>query len=192
MAYKIRSAQVVAEGGTGVTTLTDGGVLIGSGTAAVTISSVGADGQLLIGATSADPVFASVTSTGSTITVTEGTNTLNLEVAGAFFTWNEETGTSVSMAVDNGYVANNASLVTATLPTTAAFGSVVRVAGKGAGGWLIAQNASEIIHFGTTDTTTGAGGSLASTETHDAVELLCIVADTEWEVLSSLGNITIV
>ena len=107
------------------------------------------------------------------------------------FTWNEVTGTSQAASVNNGYICNNASLVTVTLPDTAAVGSVVRVAGKGAGGWRIAQNASEIIHFGNVDTTTGVGGRLDSTDTNDAIELLCIVADTEWVVLSSQGNITI-
>lgn len=111
---------------------------------------------------------------------------------GTGITWNEVTGTSASAAVNNGYIANNAGLVTITIPTTAAVGDIVRVVGKGAGGWLIAQNASEIIHFGNLDTTTGAGGSLASTHRRDAVELVCVVANTEWNVISSHGNITVV
>lgn len=113
-------------------------------------------------------------------------------ITGGLMPWTEVTGTSQSASVGNGYITNNAGLVTVTLPTTAAVGSIVRVAGKGAGGWKVAQNASEVIHFGNVDTTTGTGGSLASTDTNDAVELLCIVADTEWMVLSSQGNITIV
>lgn len=110
---------------------------------------------------------------------------------GGGLTWNEVTGTTQAAAVNNGYITNNASLVTVTIPTTAAVGDTVRVAGRGAGGWKIAQNASEIIHFGSTDTTTGTGGSLESTNRYDAVELVCIVADTEWVVASSMGNITI-
>ena len=54
------------------------------------------------------------------------------------------------MSVNNGYIANNAGLVTLTLPDTAALGDEVLVQGKGAGGWLIAQNASETIYFGET------------------------------------------
>lgn len=65
------------------------------------------------------------------------------------------TGTSQSASINNGYIANNASLVTITIPTTAVVGSIVRVAGSGAGGWKVAQNASEIIHFGSVNTTTG-------------------------------------
>ncbi len=106
--------------------------------------------------------------------------------------WTEVTGTSQSAAVNNGYILNNAGLVTVTLPSTAAVGSIVRVAGKGAGGWKVAQNASGVIHFDGTDTTTGTGGSLASTVRYDAVEMVCIVANNEWVVISSVGNITIV
>jgi len=106
--------------------------------------------------------------------------------------WTEVTGTSQAAAVNNGYILNNAGLVTLTIPTTAAVGDVVRVVGKGAGGWLIAQNASENINFGALTTTTGAGGSLASTNRYDCVELVCTVANTTWTVASSIGNITVV
>jgi hypothetical protein len=111
---------------------------------------------------------------------------------GGGITWTEVTGTTQAAAVDNGYIANNGSQVVVTLPTTAAVGKVVRVAGKGSGGWKIAQNASELIHFLGSVTTTGTGGYLASTTSFDAVELLCTVADTEWEVISVVGNVTIV
>lgn len=104
----------------------------------------------------------------------------------------EVTGTSQAMAINTSYVANNAGLVTLTLPTTAAFGSIVRAVYKGAGGWKVAQNASEIIRFGPLATTTGTGGSIASSAAGDCVELMCIVADTEWRVLSSHGNLTVV
>lgn len=111
--------------------------------------------------------------------------------AGVGFSWVEVTGTSQAGAVNTGYILNNAGLVTLTIPSTAPVGSVLRVAGKGAGGWRIAQNASEIIHFGNQDTTTGTGGRLDSTNRYDSVELLCTVADTEWTVLSSVGNVTV-
>lgn len=106
--------------------------------------------------------------------------------------WSEVTGTSQSMAINSAYILNNASLVTATLPSTAAVGSVIYVVGKGAGGWKIAQNASGIIHFGNVNTTTGTGGSLASTNLYDCVQLVCTVANNEWTVMNAQGNITIV
>jgi hypothetical protein len=106
--------------------------------------------------------------------------------------WTEVTGTSQSASVNNGYIASNVALVTITLPTTAPVGSVVEVAGKGAGLWSLAQNASEIVHFGSVNTTTGTGGSLTATNRYDSIKLVCIVADTEWLVLSSVGNIEVV
>ena len=110
---------------------------------------------------------------------------------GSSFTWTEVTTTSQSAAVNNGYTTNNAALVTVTIPTSCAVGDTVQVSGVGAGGWQIAQNASEIIHFGNMDTTTGTGGYLASTHRRDSVELVCVVANTEWNVIKSVGNITI-
>ena len=106
--------------------------------------------------------------------------------------WTEVTGTSQSMAVNSGYILNNGSLVTATLPSSATLGSMIEIAGKGAGGWKVAQNASQIIHFGNVVTTTGTGGYLASTDSSDCIRLLCIIANTTWVVLSSIGNLTFV
>jgi len=73
---------VVAGGGTGQTTLTNHGVLVGATTAAITQLSVGSNGQVLIGATAADPAFATLTSSDSSISFTTGANTLSLQVAG--------------------------------------------------------------------------------------------------------------
>ncbi len=107
---------------------------------------------------------------------------------GAIATWAEVTGTTQAMTVNTGYIANNAALVTLTLPATAALGSVFAVAGKGAGGWKIAQNASQVIHFGNVDSTTGSGGSVASTLRRDVIYLICTTADTDFEVTGSVGN----
>jgi hypothetical protein len=97
-----------------------------------------------------------------------------------------------TMAVDTGYLANKSSgTLTLTLPTTSAVGKTLRVSGM-QNTWRIAQNASQKIHFGKTTTTTGVGGYLENSNAKDAVELVCAVADLEWNVISSIGNITIV
>ncbi len=111
---------------------------------------------------------------------------------GGGLTWSEVTGATQAMDADAGYIANRATLVTFTLPTTATVGQIVRVSGKGAGGWLIAQNALGIIHFGNVDTTTGVGGSVASTHRRDEIELVCCVENLEWNAISVVGNLTVV
>lgn len=107
-------------------------------------------------------------------------------------TYSEVTGTSQAMAINTWYIMNNAWLVTGTLPATAALWSIIEVSWKGAGGWKVAQNASQTIHFGTSNSTTGIGGYLASTNTYDIVKLLCTTANTDFVVISSIGNLTIV
>lgn len=119
-----------------------------------------------------------------------GSLTLNANATN--FPWTEVTGTSASMAASNGYIANNAALVTLTLPLTAALGTIIRVAGKGNGLWKIAQNASQSIRVGSSTTTTGTGGSITSLVNSDCIELLCITADTLWVALSGAGTYTIV
>lgn len=49
----------VADGGTGASSLTDGGVLLGSGTGAITAMAVLADGEMIVGDGSGDPVAKS-------------------------------------------------------------------------------------------------------------------------------------
>ena len=94
--------------------------------------------------------------------------------------------------INKGYFTNKATVLGITLPSTAAVGSVLRVSGMTAGGWKITQNASGVIHFGKTDTTVGTGGYIQSTLARDAVEMICCVVNNEWNVVSSVGNITIV
>lgn len=80
-AFSLTGDQVqVAEGGTGASSLTDHGVLVGSGTSAVTALTVGTNGQVLVGSTGADPVFATIGSANTSIAATLGAGTLSLDV----------------------------------------------------------------------------------------------------------------
>lgn len=108
------------------------------------------------------------------------------------FPFIEVTGTSQAMAINKGYIANNPALVTTTLPLTSAVGDLVWIVGKGLGGWQIAQNAGQTIHFGNQDTTNGVGGHLDSANQYDAIQLLCTVANTDWTCTGiSQGNISV-
>jgi len=105
--------------------------------------------------------------------------------------WNVVTNSSANLVIDEGVFANNAGGVTLTLPATAAVGDVIIVSSINAGGWTLAQNAGQTIHIGNQDSTTGTGGSLASTAIGDTVTLVCSVANTDFVVISSMGNITV-
>jgi hypothetical protein len=148
-------------------------------------------------------VFAAnpVTTIGSTdlfylaasATTDAGITGANLKAQFPSATWNDVAAATQTLAANNGYVSDDgATPVTFTLPATAALGSIIEVAGKGSGGWTIAQLAGQQINFGNRQSTLGVGGSLSSTNQYDYVKLLCITANTTYNVIGGVGNITVV
>lgn len=166
----------VADGGTGNSTMSAYAVVCGGTTTTNPLQSVAALGSagdvLTSNGAGALPTFQTPSSSGS-------------------FVWSNVAGTTQAMATDHGYVIGNAGTTTCTLPGTAAIGKAFAIAGNGAGGWILAQNAGQTVHFGNQNTTTGAGGSLASTHQYDCVYLVCVVADTDFVVINSVGTLTV-
>jgi hypothetical protein len=128
---------------------------------------------------------------GTGFTVDEN-GVISVSGGGGGITWNEVTGTTQSASPDNGYIANNSSLVTITLPATCAVGKTIRIAGKGAGLWKVAQNAGQTIYFGDQNSTSGTAGYIAARYQYDAVELLCITANTTFLVIGNVGNLDVI
>ena len=166
----------VADGGTGVASSTAYAVLCGGTTSTAAIQSI-----------------ASVGSSGYVLT-SNGAGALPSFQAGGGggVTWNNQASSSATLAVGNAYWTNNgASLVTYTLPTTAAQFTIIQVLGNSSGGWKIAQNASQSIVAGNLTSTVGTGGSVQSTTATDGVALLCTVANTTWQVYAGSGNYSV-
>jgi len=108
--------------------------------------------------------------------------------------WSQVNTTTQTIAVQSGYLANNASQVVFTLPSTATQFSIIFIQGYGAGGWKIAQNASQQIIYGSSQTTVGITGYLESTNQYDCIQLMAAVggSSTVWIAQSSIGNLTVV
>ena len=68
----------VSSGGTGATSLTDGGLLVGSGTSAITALGVATNGQIPIGDGSTDPQLGTLTATANETTITNGAGTITV------------------------------------------------------------------------------------------------------------------
>lgn len=101
------------------------------------------------------------------------------------FPFNNVTGTTQAAVVNNGYVTSNAGATTVTLPATAAIGDRIAVIGAGAGGWVLTAFAGQTIKLLTA--TTSSGGTLTSAGQYENVEVICIVANTTWEVRSMMS-----
>jgi len=106
----------VANGGTGASTLTNGGVLLGSGAGAITATAVLTNGQLLIGDGAGDPTVATLTQ-GAGITVTNGAGSITIA---------STLGTSIA----NGELDNSSLTVTAGSGLTG--GGVISLGGSAA------------------------------------------------------------
>lgn len=137
----------------------------------------------------------SFTSSDSSVTITNNSGTIDLKAVGggggaAYYTWSVVTG-STSLVTGNGYVSNSASVLPFTLPATAAVGDHYKITGFGAGGWTLGQNAGQTIHLGNNPTTTGTGGSIASQNRYDGIELICVEANTDFVVVSAYDTLTV-
>jgi len=87
-ALTLTAALTVASGGTGATTLTDHGILVGSGTGPITPLAVGTTGQVLIGATGADPKWLTAMTDGQLVVGATGADPVPTTITPEIFTSN--------------------------------------------------------------------------------------------------------
>ena len=103
---------VVANGGTGAATLTDGGILLGSGTSPITATAQPTNGQVLIGSTGNDPTLSTLTA-GTNISISNGAGAITIaSTAGAPQKVNYDLQLSFKGGTSGTYVPNVARLAT--------------------------------------------------------------------------------
>lgn len=93
--------------------------------------------------------------------------------------WSANSSSSISAAVNTGYVLTSSSSTTVTLPTTFAVGATIGIAGQGAAFTVALGAATNIKAFGNTYTV-----SFASANNTDTLVLVATVANTTWAILS--------
>lgn len=169
--------------------------------AQLAIESMGTGG-LLVGDTTVDGDVTALTVSGAAVndvlTVTDlSPVTLAWVAPTPSFTWNRITGTSQTLANNNGYVATNAGLTTFTIPTTANLGDTYKVYGDSASSfWKVeSSTGNQQIRFGNQITT--PIGNITSTARGDCVEIVCINATTPGAEIfgvmpGAVGELTIV
>lgn len=184
----------VTEGGTGVSTLTSHGILMGNGAGDINATAEPTNGQVLIGSTGNFPVLATITA-GAGINVASGAGSITISSTGAMSFW-QTIDASQALAIDNGYICIAAgggpAAISLSLPAASSVGDIIEIVLDGATSWTVTQAAGQQIRMGMFETTAGVGGSLASTQQGDYIYLVCRTANTRWVVCGSVGNITIV
>lgn len=142
------------------------------------------NGQLIIGSTTATPTAATLTA-GSGVTITNAAGSITISASTSGLSWSTVSGTTQAAAVNNGYITNNAGVVTVTLPTTFAIGDTVEIVGLGVGGWALAAGTATTIRMGSS--VTSSAGSLASVNRYDTIKVVGQVANTTWSVQYALS-----
>lgn len=144
---------------------------------------------------------------GTSITATVGTSSFNqsdftvtngfVSLTGAAgFDWNDinQSTQPANLVANNGYIcqAGGTGNVSSALPSASRVGDLIEITLDGATSWTITQAVGQQIRLGISQTTSGVGGSIVSTQQGDSLRMVCSVANLRWNVLSSIGNLTIV
>ena len=130
----LTKALPVTSGGTGGTTYTAHGLLLGQGTTPVTDLGAATNGQIPIGSTGADPTLATITGTANEVTVTNGAGSISLSTPQAIATTSSPTFNALTLttplAVASGGLGNTKdSSKLAHLADTAGIADTARAAG---------------------------------------------------------------
>ena len=180
-----------SQGGTGLSSPAAHSLLVTNGSSPFTVLGVAGNGQIPIGSIGGDPVLATITA-GSGISIVNGPGTITIAATSGTFGW-QIISASQTLAVDTGYVCvSPGGALALALPAISAVGTIIEVTLDGATSFQITQGAGQQIRDGNLSTTAGVGGSLTSTQQGDSLRMVCSVANLKWNVLSSMGNPTII
>lgn len=101
--------------------------------------------------------------------------------------------TAVDLLPNKAYRPSSGDDVTTfTLPVSCPEGATISIEGFGGGGWAIAQRSGQRIIYGDIFSSEGAAGSIASLHENDVIKLRCLVTDSLFQVISSIGNLEII
>lgn len=189
------TALTVANGGTGATTLTDGGVLLGSGTGAITATGVLTNGQLLIGDNDGDPTVGTL-SEGNGITVSNGAGSITLAIDGTDAVTFSNNASIFSGSFSGSFEGDGSNL-TGVSATSFDFDGLTTITSLNGGDFFAASqggteskitfaNISSSIYGGVSgDATIAADGTLTI-----AADSVALGTDTTGNYVQSLANAT--
>jgi len=155
------------------------------------VGQVTADGQLLIGSTASPNIKVATLSAGTGVTIVNGSGSISISATGGGITWST-IGANQTLAIGNGYFCTAGATLALLLPAVSSVGDMIAISVDGSTGFTVTQGAGQSIRIGNASSTAGVGGSLASTQQGDTIFMVCSVANLKWNVIDSMGNITVV
>ena len=151
------------------------------------------------GSITGSDAFGDIKFSGENITITcdSANNTVNFFPKGASsIDWVQVTTPTVNMVPNTGYIDNDQFATIYTLPLIASVGSLLSIVSNTVSSlpnffWTLKQNAGQRIIIGNTFTTVGTDGSITEETPADVINLLCVVENTTWIVVSQMGSVNV-
>lgn len=137
------------------------------------------------------------TGTGATlpewaqVNLTNGVTGVLPQVNGGRITWST-VGASGTLVINTGIICTAGAALSFALPALSSIGDIIEITLNGSTSWAVTQAAGQRIRMGSTQTSLGIGGSLTSTAQGDSIRMVCYGTNLLWQILSSMGNITVV
>jgi len=148
-----------------------------------------ANGQLLIGGTSAPHMAVGTLTAGDNIIITNSQNGITVAAGPPGYTTVVADASVTNAADRTSYVfVSPGGALTIGLPLTAPVGFTFRVTVDGATSIEITQAAGQQIRLGKFETTAGTGGALTNKEQGDSITLECVVANSRFVATSVIGS----
>jgi len=148
------------------------------------------DGQLLIGSSVAPHIRVGTLTAGTGISIVTGNGTISIS-SSTSVTWSLISA-SQTLVIDNGYFCvSPGGALALLLPPVSKVGDTIEITLDGATSFAITQAAGQQIRFGNQTTTSGVTGSVTSNNQGDSIRMVCRIANLSWNIVSSIGTLTI-
>lgn len=121
---------------------------------------------------------------GSNIVITPGLNSISIASTGNL-NW-VEVALNTLMVLNTGYIVNAGGVLTMVLPAAASQGDVIEIQDKGVNGFVIQASAGDTVVYQGISSTVGGGWSTVTTGCY--AKLLCVTANSRWDIITSQGN----
>lgn len=119
-----------------------------------------------------------------------GSNEISINALSSDVNWNQLSA-NATLTANQSYLCTGGGNLQLFLPLFSNFGDMIAVYLDGASGFTIRQSSGQQVRLGSSTTTLGTGGSMASILQGDGFTAVCKTANTLWTITENMGNLTI-